>query len=115
NFRWFPEYTWLADIVARDELGSISYIGAECFQDRRQQPGQWRADEFKLEMAIFSVHLIDRIQAITKASPTVVSAVTRRDESTSIMGEQFSTLTIEFDDGSIANMVSSWKARGLSR
>lgn len=113
NFRWFAEYQWLAARLARTDAGIIEYLEARCFQDRPQAPGQWRAGESRLEMAIFSVHLIDRLQWLAPGVPTSVSAVTRRDDASGLPGEQFTVLTVQFDDGVVARMTSSWKSKGL--
>lgn len=113
NFRWFPEHVRLREEVHSGAIGEVEYIDARCFQDREQKPGVWRAEERKLEMAIFSVHIIDRIQALTSAEPEIVTAVTRRGTDTEIAGEQFTTLIVQFDDGSVGQMTSSWKSRGL--
>ena len=113
NFRWFPEHVRLREEVLAGRIGAIEYIDARCFQDREQKPGVWRADERKLEMAIFSVHIIDRIQALTTAEPQIVTAITRPGTDTEIEGEQFTTLIVQFDDGTVAQMTSSWKSRGL--
>jgi D-apiose dehydrogenase len=113
NFRWFPEYRWLADRLRRPDAGRVEYLEARSFQDRPQQPGVWRAEETRLEMAIYSVHLIDRLQWLAPGDPVTVSAVTRPGHSAEVPGEQFSALTVEFDDGAVARMTSSWKSLRL--
>lgn len=111
NFRWFPEYQWLAGVA--DRLGEVYYLDARSFQDRPQPEGVWRAEERKLEMAIFSVHVIDRLQWLAPGVPVAVSAVTRRDPATRIEGEQFTTLTVQFSGDAVAQMTSTWRARAL--
>lgn len=111
NFRWFPEYQWIKRQIT--DMGTIEFIEHRCFQDRVQRPGVWRAEQDRLEMAIFSVHLIDRIQWIANATPTHVSAITRRDRSGSLPGEQFTTLLVQFDGDLVAQMTSSWMSRAL--
>ncbi|ADX74556.1 putative dehydrogenase [Pseudarthrobacter phenanthrenivorans Sphe3] len=108
NFRWFPEMQWLASRLRSRDAGTPRYIDARSFQNRPQQPGVWRANESKLEMAIFSIHLIDRIQWLAPGAPTFVRAVTRRNVSSGLPGEQFTSLSVEFDDDMVADMVSSW-------
>ena len=118
NFRWFPEYQWLADQLRRAEAGPVIYLGATAFQNRPQPKGVWRADQTRLEMAIFSVHLIDRLQwlaGLGGAVPTSVSAVTRQDEAAGLPGEQFTTLIVQFDSGAVATMTSSWLSKRLPR
>jgi predicted dehydrogenase len=113
NFRWFSEYQWLASRLAEADVGVINYFEARCFQNRPQATGQWRAAESKLEMAIFSVHLIDRLQWLAPGIPVMVNAITRKGDASDLPGEQFTVLTVQFDDGAVAHMTSSWKSRAL--
>ncbi|TNM69725.1 Gfo/Idh/MocA family oxidoreductase [Streptomyces sp. NP160] len=113
NFRWYPEQQWLADRVRSGELGPLHLLEHRSFQDRPQAPGVWRASEQRLEMAIFSVHLIDRLQWLAASPPRTVSALTRRDPASGLPGEQLAALLVSFEDGLLATMTSSWRARGL--
>lgn len=113
NFRWFPEYTWLKTRLERADAGRPAFLEARTFQDRPQAPGVWRADERKLEMAIFSVHLIDRLQWLAPAPPVSVRALTRRRPGSAVAGEQFSSLLIEFSGGVVGTVTSSWTSRAL--
>jgi D-apiose dehydrogenase len=113
NFRWFPEYQWLSERLGRADTGAISYLEARSFQNRPQAPDVWRARERKLEMAIYSVHLIDRLQWIAGSAPVAVSAMTRRAPGSELPGEQFSSLLIEFADGFVGHMTSTWLSKGL--
>jgi predicted dehydrogenase len=115
NFRWFPEYRWLAGRLSREDAGSPLYLEARSFQDRRQPPGQWRAAEHKLEMAIFSVHLIDRLQWLAGTEPLTVSALTRRAPDSPLPGEQLSTLLVAFKEDVVGHITSTWLARALPR
>ena len=113
NLRWFPEYQWASEWIASGRIGRVDYLDARSFQDRPQPAGVWRATEMKLEMAIFSVHILDRLQWLAPGIPQTVSAVTRRARHSSIPGEQFSTVTVQFDDGAVAQMTSSWRSKAL--
>ncbi len=113
NFRWFPEYSWLKERLARPDAGRPDFLEARTFQDRPQASVVWRADELKLEMAIFSVHLIDRLQWLAPAPPVAVRALTRRRRGSAVAGEQFSSLLIEFADGAVGAMTSSWTSRAF--
>jgi len=114
NFRWFPEHQWMYKQLLKRRLGKPGYIEQHVFQDRPQPPGVWRAEQTRLEIAIFSVHLIDRIQWLAGLVPMSVSAVTRRDEESGLPGEQFTCLIVQFEDGLVGQMTSSWMARGLA-
>lgn len=113
NFRWFPEYQWLSERLTRDDIGALTYIEARSFQNRIQAPGVWRAQERKLEMAIYSVHLIDRLQWIAGSAPVAVSATTRRAPGSDLPGEQSTSLLVEFADGFLGHMTSTWLSKGL--
>lgn len=113
NFRWYPEQAWLAAALRAQQLGPLHLLEHRSFQDRPQAPGVWRAEQERLEMAIFSVHLIDRLQWLAPSPPRTVSALTRRDLASSLPGEQLAALLVSFDDGLVATMTSSWRARGL--
>lgn len=113
NFRWFPEYQWLSERLTRSDTGALTYIEARSFQNRIQAPGVWRAQERKLEMAIYSVHLIDRLQWIAGSAPVSVSATTRRAPGSDLPGEQSTSLLIEFADGFLGHMTSTWLSKGL--
>lgn len=113
NFRWFPEYQWLSQRLQRGDTGPLSYIEARSFQNRPQTPGVWRAQERKLEMAIYSVHLIDRLQWIARSAPVAVSALTRRAPGSDLPGEQLSSVLIEFADGFLGHMTSTWLSKGI--
>ena len=114
NFRWFPEYQWMKSQLSLPEMGQVRFLEHHVFQDRRQPPGVWRAEQARLEMAIFSVHLIDRLQWLAGLLPEAVAAVTRRDESADLPGEQFTTLIAQFEGGVVAQMTSSWMSRALA-
>ncbi len=113
NFRWFPEYQWLNERMLQPDTGTISYLEARSFQNRPQAPDQWRAREKKLEMAIFSVHLIDRLQWIARSTPLAVTAMTRTAPGSPIAGEQFSSLLIQFADDAIGHITSTWLSKAL--
>ncbi len=113
NFRWFPEQQWVAARLRGEGLGPVHLLEHRSFQDRPQAPGVWRAREQRLEMAIFSVHLVDRLQWLAPTPPRTVSALTRRDPATGLPGEQLSALLVQFEDDLVATMTSSWRARAL--
>lgn len=115
NFRWFPEYQWLSQRLAQDDAGAPTYLEARSFQNRPQAPGQWRAQEHKLEMAIFSVHLIDRLQWLADREPMSVTALTRRGPGSDLPGEQLSSLLVAFADDVVGHVTSTWIAKTLPR
>ncbi len=113
NFRWFPEQVWLHERTGAPDAGEPTYLEARSFQDRRQAPGQWRADESRLEMAIFSVHLIDRLQWHARRAPVSVSALTRRAPGSDLPGEQLTSLLVAFEGDLVGHLTSTWLARAL--
>lgn len=113
NFRWFPEHQWMKTQLDSPDMGRLRYLDHRSFQDRPQPPGVWRAEESRLEMAIFSIHLIDRIQWMAGLPPRAVAAVTRKDESAGLPGEQFTSLIVQFEGGLVAHMTSNWMSKAL--
>lgn len=113
NFRWFPEYQWLSQRLAQDDAGAPTYLEARSFQNRPQAPGQWRAQEHKLEMAIFSVHLIDRLQWLADREPMSVTALTRRGPGSDLPGEQLSSLLVAFADDVVGHVTSTASRRNM--
>ncbi|WJL96910.1 Gfo/Idh/MocA family oxidoreductase [Microbacterium sp. ET2] len=113
NFRWFPEYPWVRAQVRRPEAGDVTFLEARTFQDRPQAGGVWRAEETKLEMAIFSVHLIDRLRWIAPTEPVGVRALTRRRRGSTVRGEQWASLLVDFAGGGVGVVTSSWTSRRL--
>lgn len=113
NFRWFPEYTWLRERTRREDMQDVTFLEARSFQNRPQNPDVWRADEARLEMAIFSVHLIDRLTWLAPTKPVSVRALTRRRPGSGLAGEQFSSLLVEFAGGVVGSLTSSWMSARL--
>ena len=69
----------------------------------------WRPEEERLEIAIFSIHILDRIRWIAGLKPLRISALTRnswlQDRPRS---EVFTDLRVELEQGVIGRMISSW-------
>lgn len=114
NLRWFPEVLATYEALRSGQIGEERYISHDHFQNRPQPPGVWRAEERRLEMAIWSVHIIDRIQWLAQKNPVAVSAVTRKNVHAELPGEQFSSLLIQFEDDVVATMTSNWLSKALS-
>ena len=101
----------LRDAIAAGRLGDILSVVHDHYYDRRNTRG-WRADVERLEIAIFSIHVIDRIQWLAGVEPVAVTAMTRHWIPT-VRGESFTALTIEFERDIVGSMVSSWNANRL--
>lgn len=108
QLRFMPDVIALRDIIESDEIGSPRVITHDQFQNRTQFGG-WRTQEQRLEISIFSIHLLDRIRSLMGKSPTAVSAVTRAWSSFA-KGETLTALTIQFEDECVGTMVSNWHA-----
>lgn len=112
NLRFYPDIEWAKEIVASGILGDLTYIGHDHFQ-WRMKTGGWRAFEKRLEISIFSIHVLDRIRWMAGLCPRTVSCVTRPPWSGDDRpaGEIFSDLRIEFENGAVGTMTSSWYSR----
>lgn len=111
ELRFTPDVLAIREAVLGGRLGELLSVSHEHYCDRRNTTG-WRATEERLEIAIFSIHLIDRVQWLVGAEPLAVTALTREWIPT-VRGETFTALTIEFDGGIVGSIVSSWNALGL--
>jgi D-apiose dehydrogenase len=114
NLRWFPEVRHTRALLDEGTYGPVRFVKHDHFQNRPLAPGVWRAEERRLEMAIFGIHIIDRIQWLAGSNPTSVAAATFRDPNGALPGEQFATLLMRFDEGIVAQMTSSWLSKSLS-
>lgn len=111
NLRFYPDIEWAQEKVAAGELGKINYIASDHYQ-WRMQTGGWRKDEQRLEIAIFSIHILDRMRWVAGLIPKTISALTRSSWlPDSPRGEIFTDLRIEFEGGCIGHMTSSWYSR----
>lgn len=111
NLRFYPDIEWAHDTVSRGELGELTFIAHDHFQWRMQTKG-WRREQERLEIAIFSIHILDRIRWIAGLAPDRMSAVTRKSwQEDAPRGEVFTDLRIEFENGALGRMTSSWYAR----
>ena len=112
NLRFYPDIEWARDKVSRGELGELTYIAHDHFQWRMKTEG-WRKTETRLEIAVFSIHILDRIRWVAGLVPERMSALTRKSWQTADApsGEIFTNLRIEFENGAIGQMTSSWYSR----
>ena len=108
ELRFMPDALRTHELVTAGAIGDVRFIAHDQFQNRTTVGG-WRATEKRLEISIFSIHLLDRIRSLMGKSPTAVSTVTRA-WSPFAKGETLTALTIQFEDECVGTMVSSWHA-----
>lgn len=111
ELRFTPEMSAIRQLIADGELGDIRFLAHHHFQNRTTVRG-WRSQEKRLEINIFSIHLIDRIRWLSGRKPASVSAATRSWDK-SVRGETFTALTVQFDGGAVGGMVSNWHSLGI--
>jgi predicted dehydrogenase len=106
QLRLMPDILKAREIIDSGEIGQVRFIAHDHFQNRTRTRG-WRKDEERLEISIFSIHVLDRIRWLAGRAPEAVAAVTRHwDEN--VRGETFTALTIQFAGGIMGTMVSNW-------
>jgi D-apiose dehydrogenase len=105
---FMDDYQAMQQIVASGDIGEVRFVSHDQFQRRIQVRG-WRSCEKRLEISIFSIHLIDRIRTLVGSPPARVSAVTRA-WNPNVQGETFTALTVQFESGAVGTMVSNWHA-----
>ncbi|MBD3181319.1 gfo/Idh/MocA family oxidoreductase [Candidatus Poribacteria bacterium] len=106
SLRFMPDVLKMRELVKAGKIGQIRFISHDHYQNRTQTKG-WRKDEKRLEISIFSIHILDRIRWLVGSKPKKVSAVTRYWDD-NVKGETFTSLTIQFENGVIGTMVSNW-------
>ena len=106
QLRFMPDILSVREVIAAGEIGEVRFIAHDQFQNRTRTGG-WRKDEERLEISIFSIHVLDRIRWLCGRVPEAVMAATRywSDE---VRGETFTALTIQFVGGAVGKMVSNW-------
>ncbi len=111
SLRFMPDILAAREAIASGEIGDVRFLAHDHFQNRTQTRG-WRREETRLEISIFSIHVLDRIRWLCGENPESVAAATRRwdDE---VRGETFAALAIQFRGGAVGTMVSSWHALGI--
>ncbi|MDK1032450.1 MAG: Gfo/Idh/MocA family oxidoreductase, partial [Planctomycetia bacterium] len=57
NMRFLPDVAAIREILAAGEIGEVRFIAHNHFQNRTQTGG-WRKDEERLEISIFSIHIL---------------------------------------------------------
>jgi predicted dehydrogenase len=111
QLRFMPDLLRAREVIQSGALGALRLIAHDQLQHRVRTAG-WRKDERRLEISIFSVHLLDRIRWLAASRPRAVSAVTRR-WSEAVRGETFTALTVQFESGAVGTMVSNWHSPGV--
>ncbi|HEX2033276.1 MAG TPA: Gfo/Idh/MocA family oxidoreductase [Chloroflexota bacterium] len=111
QLRFMPDVLLARELLTAGRLGEVRLVAHDQFQNRTRTRG-WRSDESRLEISIFSIHLLDRIRWLVGRPPLVVSATTRH-WSEAVRGETFTALTVQFEGGAVGTMVSSWHALAI--
>ena len=111
SLRFMPDVLAMHELITTGEIGQVRFIAHEHYQNRTRTRG-WRKDEKRLEISIFSIHILDRVRWLAGSLPKASSAVTRYwDEN--VRGETFTALTIQFESGAVGTMVSNWHSPTL--
>jgi len=111
SLRFMPDVLAIRDMLARGEIGEVRCIAHDHFQNRTRTRG-WRREEERLEISIFSIHVLDRIRWLCGQASEAVAAATRHWDR-NVRGETFTALTIQFAGGAVGTMVSNWHALGI--
>ncbi|NKB69655.1 MAG: gfo/Idh/MocA family oxidoreductase [Candidatus Latescibacteria bacterium] len=97
--------------IASGRIGQVRHIAHDHLQNRTRVQG-WRSREQRLEISIFSIHLIDRIRILAGSPPTSVAAV-MRSWNPDVEGETYTSLNVQFENGTVGTMVSNWHSPTL--
>lgn len=111
QLRFTPNVVAIKEAISSGRLGGVRHVAHDHYYNRTSTKG-WRKNESRLEISIFSIHVLDRIRSLAGQRPVRVSALTRHWDP-SVKGETFTCLRIEFENDIIGTMVSSWHAPTL--
>jgi predicted dehydrogenase len=111
SLRFMPDVLAAREMIAAGDIGGVRFVAHDHFQNRTHTEG-WRAQEERLEISIFSIHVLDRIRWLCGWKPERVTAATRHWD-LNVRGETFTSLTIQFCGGAVGTMVSNWHALGM--
>ncbi len=106
ELRFMPEAMRAHQVASSGALGDIRFVAHDQFQDRTTVRG-WRATEKRLEISIFSIHLLDKVRWMAGEAPVAVTCPTRA-WNPDVSGETFAALTVHFEGGAVGTMVSNW-------
>ena len=101
----------IRDVIASGDIGDVRYVSHDQFQNRTRVRG-WRSEEKRLEISIFSIHLLDRIRMLAGSPPKSVSTAMRY-WNPDVKGETCTSLTVQFENGTIGTMISNWHSMTL--
>jgi predicted dehydrogenase len=111
SLRFMPDILEAKHIIEGGAVGEVRYAEHGHYQNRTRTKG-WRTNEERLEISIFSIHILDRVRWLVGRMPRAVSAVTRH-WSDDVRGETFAALTIQFEGGAVGTMNSNWHSLEL--
>jgi D-apiose dehydrogenase len=111
QFRFTRDAQFAREMIAAGELGSVRLIAHDQFQNRTRVTG-WRKDEERLEISIFSIHLLDRVRWLMDRRTEAVTATTRHWNET-VRGETFAALALQFAGGAVGTMTSNWNSLAI--
>ena len=77
ELRFMPDALRTHELVTAGAIGDVRFIAHDQFQNRTTVGG-WRATEKRLEISIFSIHLLDKLRWIAGKPPVSVVCPTRR-------------------------------------
>lgn len=111
QLRFMPDVIAIQEAITAGTLGDVRHVAHDHYQNRTRTRG-WRRDESRLEISIFSIHILDRIRSLAGVSPKTVSAETRSWDP-NVKGETFTSLRIMFENEAVGTMLSSWHGIAL--
>ena len=111
QLRFMQDLTAVKAAIDSGKLGDIRHVAHDHYYNRTSTRG-WRREESRLEISIFSIHILDRIRWLAGSRPKSISAETRSWDP-NVRGETFTTLRIVFENDAVGTMVSSWHALTL--
>jgi predicted dehydrogenase len=111
QLRFMQDMVVIQEAVTAGTLGDIRHVDHDHYQNRTRTRG-WRCEELRLEISIFSIHILDRVRALVDVPPKTISAETRAWDP-NVKGETFTSLRVVFENDAVGTMLSSWHGTTL--
>lgn len=114
NFNWLPDLLEVRRRLDAGAIGDVFHVRLETFINEFNPQRYWQRDE-KFLLMESGTHYVDVIRKLVGKEALRVHAVTRHVGNQDLCGENFATLTIEFEGGIVARIDDCWCSTGLDQ
>ena len=113
NYRWRPEYVQAKNLIDANWIGETTMVTTHSMHDWHA----FGADGYRKRMPVMSllelsIHYVDLFRFITGSEAVRVYARAGRSADSPFAGDTFSAIVVEFENGCIANLITSAELLG---